>query len=122
MVHKYTEGANLYEAAEARRDGPKEPLMMEDPPGCIEEGFHGPNASHWGSDECEPGHRTVGVEDLLHAHMGLRSRTARWASEESSTQSSRRARLARGEGRIGETVAAPLFLWRRPDVEPKCHE
>ena len=30
--------------------------------------------------------------------------------------------MARGEGRIGETVGAPLFLWRPPDVEPKCHD
>ena len=71
VVHKDTAGANLSEAASARRHGPNQPQMMEDPPGCIEEGFYGPNASHWAVTNVNQGHRTVGVEDRLQTPPGI---------------------------------------------------
>ena len=71
VVHKDTAGANLSEASVTRRDGPKKPRLMEDPPGRIEEGFPAPNASHWALTNVNQGHRTVGVEDLLQTPPGI---------------------------------------------------
>ena len=71
MVHKDTAGADLCKAAEARRDWSNEPRTMEDPPGCIEDCFHGPNASHWALTKVSQGHRTVGVVDLLQTPPGI---------------------------------------------------
>ena len=77
VVHNYKVGANLSEAAKARRDGPNEPRMVEDPPDCVEEGFHGPHPSNWALTNVNQGHRTVGVETCSRHHLGLRSRTTR---------------------------------------------